>query len=142
FRFAQMQYRAVTDTFTALTLHGALSRFPELRVLSVENGSGFVRPLLKKLAETYRMMPQECLEDPVAVFRRNVYVHPYHEEDVRGLVDLLGVDHVLFGSDFPHPEGMADPVSFVDDLEGLPETDIGKIMGGNLAGLLGAGVAV
>ena len=38
----------------------------------------------------------------------------------RGLVELIGADHVLFGSDYPHPEGLADPIMLVDDLEGLP----------------------
>jgi predicted TIM-barrel fold metal-dependent hydrolase len=142
FRFASMSHRAIEDTFTALILHGALSRFPDLRILSVENGSGFVRPLLHNLAEVYRMMPQECPEDPVAVFKRQVYVHPFHEEDITGMVDLLGDDHVLFGSDFPHPEGLADPVSYVDDLEGLPEESVRKIMGANLAGLIGVGATV
>ena len=52
----------------------------------------------------------------------------------------LGADHVLFGSDYPHPEGMADPISFVDELEGLPEEDIAKVMGGNLARLMNVGV--
>lgn len=141
FRFASMQYQAITDCFTALILHGALSRFPELRILSVENGSAFVRPLLHRLADTYKIMPQECLEDPVAVFKRNVYVHPYHEEDVIGMVELVGSDHVLFGSDFPHPEGMADPISFIDELKGLPDEDVRKVMGGNTARLLGVEVA-
>jgi predicted TIM-barrel fold metal-dependent hydrolase len=141
FRFASMQYRAITDTFTALTLHGAFSRFPELQVLSVENGSSFVRPLLHKLAETYKMMPQECPEDPVVAFKRNVYVHPYHEEDVLGMIELLGADHVLFGSDFPHPEGMTDPISFVDELKGLSDEDVRKVMGANTARLLGVGTA-
>ena len=44
---------------------------------------------------------------------------------------------MLFGSDFPHPEGLADPVSYVDELAGLPEESIRKIMGGNLAALMG-----
>lgn len=139
FRFASMHHRAITDTFLALILHGALSRFPGVRIAAVENGSGFVRPLLSALAETYRMMPQECAEDPVAVFKRQVYVHPFHEEDIEGLVGLLGADHVLFGSDYPHPEGLADPITYVDDLAGLPQEDVVKIMGANLAGLLGVG---
>jgi predicted TIM-barrel fold metal-dependent hydrolase len=63
-------------------------------------------------------------------------VHPFHEEDPVGLVNLLGADQVLFGSDFPHPEGMADPISFVDDLKGLPEEEVRKVMGGNLARLM------
>jgi predicted TIM-barrel fold metal-dependent hydrolase len=42
------------------------------------------------------------------VFRNHVYVSPHHYgEDVGALVDLLGVDRVLFGSDFPHAEGMS-----------------------------------
>jgi predicted TIM-barrel fold metal-dependent hydrolase len=44
---------------------------------------------------------------------------------------------VLFGSDYPHPEGMSDPITFVDDLQGLPEEDIKKVMGGNLNRLMG-----
>jgi predicted TIM-barrel fold metal-dependent hydrolase len=43
---------------------------------------------------------------------------------------------VLFGSDYPHPEGLADPVSYVDELRGLDEESVRKIMGGNLATLL------
>ena len=50
-----------------------------------------------------------------------------------------GVDHVLFGSDYPHPEGMADPLSYVDELEGSPRRQA-KIMGGNLGRLMNVGV--
>jgi predicted TIM-barrel fold metal-dependent hydrolase len=137
FRFASMHGRAIQDTFSALILHGALSRFPAVKILSVENGSGFVRPLLHSLEEVWRMMPQECPENPIEVFKRQVYVHPFHEEDISGMVELLDADHVLFGSDFPHPEGLADPISYVDDLEGMPDDTIRKIMGANLAGLIG-----
>jgi predicted TIM-barrel fold metal-dependent hydrolase len=43
---------------------------------------------------------------------------------------------VLFGSDYPHPEGLGDPVSYVDQLAGQPEELVRKIMGGNLAKLM------
>jgi predicted TIM-barrel fold metal-dependent hydrolase len=49
---------------------------------------------------------------------------------------VLGVDNVVFGSDYPHPEGLFDPVTWVDELEGLPEADQAKIMGGNLGKLM------
>jgi predicted TIM-barrel fold metal-dependent hydrolase len=133
-----MSHRSIEDAMAAMICHGALSRFPDLKIAPIENGSGFVRPLLHRLAETYRMMPQEFSEDPVEVFKRNIYVHPFHEDDVHGLVELLGADQVLFGSDFPHPEGLADPLSYVDELEGLPHDDVVKIMGGNLARLIAA----
>ena len=56
--------------------------------------------------------------------------------------ELIGVDHVLFGSDYPHPEGLAEPASYVDELAGLPEESIRKIMGGNLARLMNVEDAV
>ena len=80
-----------------------------------------MRNLLEDLAHCYEMAPHEFDEDPVEVFKRDVYVHPFHEEDPIGLIKLLGPDRVLFGSDYPHPEGMSDPISFVDELKGLDE---------------------
>jgi predicted TIM-barrel fold metal-dependent hydrolase len=136
FRSVCQSHRPIEDTMAAMICHGALSRFPDLKIAVVENGSGFVRPLFHNLAEAYRMMPQEFTEDPIETFKRNVYVHPFHEEDIQGLVELLGADHILFGSDFPHPEGLADPLSYVDDLAGLPDDVVVKIMGGNLASLM------
>ena len=44
---------------------------------------------------------------------------------------------MIFGSDYPHPEGMADPITFVDEPRGSAEEDQAKIMGGNLARVMG-----
>jgi predicted TIM-barrel fold metal-dependent hydrolase len=129
-------WRPVEDAVSALICHGALSRFPELKVAVIENGSSWVGPLIDRMADCYKKMPQDFLEDPVAVLKRNVYISPFWEEDLGALADLVGVDQVLFGSDYPHPEGLADPVSYVDELEGLPDESIRKIMGGNLARLM------
>ncbi len=59
------------------------------------------------------------------------------EDDVEALVDLLGPDHVLFGSDYPHPEGLAEPNAFADLMPNLPERDLRLVMRSNAAGLLG-----
>jgi predicted TIM-barrel fold metal-dependent hydrolase len=128
--------RAITDTVASLIGHGLCSRFPTIRFAPVENGSNWVRPLLGAMEQAYESSPNVFDEHPVEVFKRNIYVHPFHEEDPIGLVELLGADRVLFGSDYPHPEGMADPLSFVDDLKGLPDDDVAKIMGGNLNRLM------
>jgi predicted TIM-barrel fold metal-dependent hydrolase len=129
--------RPIVDTVASLVGHGLCSRFPSLRFAPVENGSGWVRPLLAEMAHAYRAHPHAFAEDPVAAFRRCIYVHPFHEEDPVGLAELIGADHILFGSDWPHPEGLADPLSFVDELAGLPDEDVRRIMGGNLASLIG-----
>jgi len=135
-------HRAIEDTMASAIGHGMLTRFPKLNLAPVENGSAWVRPLLHQLEEANEKSPRAFDENPAEVFRRNVFVHPFHEEDPMGLVGLLGADHVLFGSDYPHPEGMADPITFVDELEGLPADDIAKVMGANLARLVGVGAAV
>nr|BFE35713.1 hypothetical protein GCM10010200_079640 [Actinomadura rugatobispora] len=59
-----------------------------------------------------------------------------NEDDMAALADLLGIDRVLFGSDYPHPEGKADPITFVDDLASFTEEAKAKIMGGNLSRLI------
>jgi predicted TIM-barrel fold metal-dependent hydrolase len=43
----------------------------------------------------------------------------------------------VFGSDYPHPEGLFDPDTFVDEIDGLNAEDQAKIMGGNLAEIMG-----
>ena len=54
----------------------------------------------------------------------------------KAFIELLGAENVIFGSDFPHVEGMSNPISYIDELVGLPEEDIKKIMGGNMIDLL------
>jgi predicted TIM-barrel fold metal-dependent hydrolase len=130
-------WRPIEDAVASLICHGALSRFPELKVAVIENGSSWVEPLMKTLKDLYKKMPQDFLEDPVMVLKRNVHVSPFWEEDLGALAGLIGEDRVLFGSDFPHPEGLADPVSYAKELKGLPEETVRKIMGGNLARLVG-----
>ncbi len=136
FRMVAMGHRPIEDAMAALVCHGAFSRFPDLKVICVENGSGWVAPLLHQLEGVYAKMPNGFLEDPVTAFKRNVYVNPFWEENLAKLVDTMGDDHILFGSDYPHPEGLRDPVSYVDDLSGLPSDSVRKIMGANLAHLM------
>jgi predicted TIM-barrel fold metal-dependent hydrolase len=82
-------------------------------------------------------MPHAFDGDPVEQFKRQIYISPFHEDDLGELIDLIGADHVLFGSDFPHPEGLAEPTSYVDHLpSGLSEADMEQIMGGNLARIM------
>jgi predicted TIM-barrel fold metal-dependent hydrolase len=128
--------RIVSDVVASIIGHGLATRFPKLRILPVENGSAWVRPLLERFAKVYARKPELFDEDPVAVFKRNIFVHPFHEEDPRSLVELVGVDNVCFGSDYPHPEGMYDPLTYVDEIESLPQADQAKIMGGNLARIM------
>jgi predicted TIM-barrel fold metal-dependent hydrolase len=138
----QTRHRDIEDAVTSLICHGTLWRFPDVRIALIENGAGWVPNLLEHLDHCYRQLPQSYEAVPSDTFKRNIWMHPFHEEDPRRLVELLGADHVIFGSDFPHVEGLADPLSYLDELEGLSEEDLRKIMGGNMMGLLGIGERV
>lgn len=136
-RLLVMQNRAISDMMTAMICHGAFTRFPDLRVATIENGGTWVKPLLEKLKGVYKKLPQDFPEHPLEAFRRNVYVNPFWEDGLEGLIDVMSPDRILFGSDYPHPEGLGDPVSFYDDLpSSLSSDDAAKIMGRNLKELL------
>ncbi len=128
--------RGIFDAMCSAVTHGMLSRFPELRILPVENGSSWVLPLMDALEHSYAKQPRLYEEDPVAVLRRNIWIHPFFEEDPVGLIKAIGPEKVVFGSDFPHPEGLANPISYAKVLQGLPEVDVKRIMGSNLAAAL------
>ena len=109
-----------------------------MKIAAVENGSGFVRPLLAGMAEAYRMMPQECAEDPVEVFKRQCYVHPFHEENIG---ELVGADRRrprAVRLRLPPPRGPRRSARLrATTSRACPTTTSSKIMGGNLAGLMG-----
>jgi predicted TIM-barrel fold metal-dependent hydrolase len=132
------EWRAVQDSVASWVCHGALFRHPELKVAVIENGSSWLAPLLETLADIYKKAPNAFPADPAEEVRTRIHISPFFEDDMSHVVDLLGVDRVLFGSDYPHPEGLADPLSFLDTLKGvnLTEEDKAKIMGGNLARLM------
>ena len=130
-------YRGIKDMVASIIGHGLATRFPDIRFMPVENGSSWVRPLIATMQKVYDRSPEIFDEDPLVALKRSIFVHPFHEENVLGLVEAVGADNVVFGSDYPHPEGLFDPVTFVDEMDELPVEDQAKIMGGNLATLMG-----
>jgi predicted TIM-barrel fold metal-dependent hydrolase len=135
--------RPIVDTLSALTLHNLFGRHPALKVMSIENGGAWVKPLLKtvdKAAALGRRGPTiggPLPAKPSAVLAEHLWVCPFPEDDVIELIDALGADHVLFGSDYPHPEGLREPHDFVDRLAACDPVVARKVLRTNTAGLLG-----
>jgi predicted TIM-barrel fold metal-dependent hydrolase len=121
----------IMDTMAALVCGGLFDRHPRLRVATIETGSSWVSPLLARFKKAYGQMPFAFQRDPVEAFREHVWVSPYYEDDLPELRDLIGADHVLFGSDFPHAEGLAEPTEFVNDLEGYSAAETRLVMRDN-----------
>ena len=114
--------RAIHDTIASLVVDGVFTRHPTLRVASIENGSDWVALLVKRLKKQANQTPWAFKEDPLDVIRRNVWVTPYYEEDLHALADLIGVERILFGSDWPHGEGLAEPTDFTKELDGFDDS--------------------
>lgn len=130
--------RAPFDMFAVLVTHGVLSRHPKLRLASIEAGADWVPNLVKKLKKAYAAQPFHFATDPVEQFRQQVWIAPFYEDDIRGLADTIGVERLLFGSDYPHAEGLAVPTTFVDDLDGFSDAEIRRVMRDNGFAFLGA----
>jgi len=127
---------ALLDTLAALICHGLFDRFPGIRIATIESGSYWVEPLLGKLKKAYGQMPMRFQSDPVEQLLRHVWVAPYYEDDLVRLKSAIGADHVLFGSDYPHAEGLAEPTDFVHDLDGYDDKEVRLVMRENAMSLL------
>jgi predicted TIM-barrel fold metal-dependent hydrolase len=68
-------------------------------------------------------MPGYFREDPAETFRRHVWINPFWEDDPYQVVELMGADRVIFGSDWPHIEGMPRPLDYVAELKELSDDD-------------------
>ena len=126
----------IQDFCASLMADRLFERFPNLRVATIENGAGWVAPLMSKLRTISVQLPGTFNEDPYELFRQHVWVAPFFEDNVLKAVERLGADRVLFGSDYPHAEGLSDPVSFEKEISGLSDDDVRKIMYDNTRGLV------
>ena len=134
FQAMKSQPSSIDDAMASIIGHGLATRFPKLRFMPVEFMTGWLRPFIQRMQAAYERSPVLFDEDPFEVFKRNIYVHIFHEPDPKGLLDIgLPANRLMFGSDFPHPEGLGDPLQYSEVVEGLSEEDQELIMGGTLA---------
>ncbi|HRW37307.1 MAG: amidohydrolase family protein [Acidimicrobiales bacterium] len=129
--------RGISDTLASMVCHGLLSRFPALRIASIENGAMWVPDLLRNLKDAYGKMPFAFDQHPVEQFRQQVWISPYYEDDMARLRDAVGIERLMFGSDFPHTEGLPDPIAFVKDIPEFDEAETKAVMRDNVLELLG-----
>ena len=119
-----------------LIAHGVMDRHPNIRWLSAENGSIWVPHLMQMFKRAYGQMPKDFARDPIETFREKVYIAPYYEEDLMELRKDVDVSRILFGSDWPHAEGLGKPLDFLAELERFSPEETQMVMSSNLKGLL------
>ena len=135
--------RPMLDTALALVLGNLFGRFPRLRILSVELGCAWVPYCMHVLDHSGGLLDRHIKafgetvhERPSDIFKRHFWVSPFPEEDIAGLVDLIGGDRVLFGSDWPHAEGTQQPADYARFLEKLDPEDARRILRDNALSVL------
>ena len=132
-------------TLGALIFDNLFGRFPSLRVATIECGGSWVPYLLPRLDKAQRSCTMHSpwvggrLEDRASdVFKAHVYVNPYPEEDHAALFAWLRPERLLFGSDWPHPEGIPEPRRHPEFLPpDAPAHAVRRMMRDNARELLG-----
>jgi predicted TIM-barrel fold metal-dependent hydrolase len=92
---------------------------------------------MKKTLRRVDNSPFTTKRDPIETFHRHFWFEPYPEEDLEEVVEILGEDRVVFGSDWPHVEGTPEPAAFFDNVQGLSSAALKKIMRENAMSLMG-----
>jgi len=134
--------RPAMELTAGMILHNLFGRFPNIRVALAEQGTVWLPYTLRKMDHAFLMGRKARWgtldERPSAIFRRHFVVAPYPEENVPRVLEAVGVEPIVFGSDFPHGEGLAFPGQYAESqLEGVSEDDVHAIMRGNLAKFIG-----
>ena len=104
---------------------------------SIENGAEFLPDLFRKLRQSRDRLRNANYykEDPGLVFKEHVWINPFWEDDVNEVVEFMGEDRVIFGSDWPHIEGMPEPLDYVAELSQFSEAAQRKILRENTTSL-------
>jgi len=133
--------RPAYEMVAAAVLQGLFARFPNIRLLLSEQGTVWLPYIVRKMDHAFMMGRRgtwgELQMRPSEYVRRHVLVAPYPEENVDRVIEAVGVEPIVFGSDFPHGEGLPDPSLYRSQLKNCSDQEIRAIMRGNLAGFLG-----
>ncbi len=128
--------RAAYDFLITAVFEKLFIRFPNVRLCSVENGSEYLSDLFKKLASTVKKMPGYFHEEhPADTFREHVWINPFWEDDPYEVIEHMGADRVIFGSDWPHIEGMPQPLDYATELKELDPASMKLVLRDNALAL-------
>ena len=142
--------RSTTDYWIRMSLadlifSGVFERYPDLRVVNVEHDASWVPYFMFRMDTTYRDRHFQATYRfkgdtlPSDFMRSNVY-HSFQEDGLGiRLRDIIGVDKIMWGSDYPHTESTfpRSQEILAEILEGVPEKEKAMIVGGNCARLYG-----
>jgi predicted TIM-barrel fold metal-dependent hydrolase len=115
--------RPVVETLSSFVFWNFFERFPNIKLLSAENGAEWVPSMLVKMDKCRGMAKNgywpcgQLKERPSKIFMRCIRVVAYPEDDLASIVAQTAgnADWLLMGSDYPHAEGVPTPGDFYSE---------------------------
>jgi aminocarboxymuconate-semialdehyde decarboxylase len=129
-----------TVAAASLMLSGRLAELPDLPVC-LAHGGGYVLAAIGRLEHAFKVRPENAgnpQRSPRAQVRRFLFDTLNHDEQgLRHMVDVLGVDRVVLGTDFPADMGQTDAVAEIGASPLFTDEEKAAMLGGNVARILG-----
>ena len=135
FGFAMGAPGQLIPALGAMVIDLLFERFPRLKMVSVEAGCGWAAYLMDRLdekAEVFRKLAPMPMK-PSDYIRRNCWFVAEPEEHCIGaMLDLVGEDHILWGSDYPHVDSTLEaPILIRQSIAGLNPARQAAVLGEN-----------
>lgn len=128
-----------TVTLTKLILEGVLDRHPELKIIAA-HGGGYLPSYFGRLDHGYQVRPetQTCSKKPSEYLKQIWFDSVVYEPEILShILDVVGVDQLLIGTDYPFDMGVDDVHGLVAKLNKLDPSAIKNILGRNAQNLFG-----
>lgn len=127
--------------FTAMLWCGAFERYPNLKLVLTETGCSWILETLRLLElksqnPLFAYFKKELSLTPTEYFQRNCYIGASFLSPLEvGDRDRIGVDRIMWGSDYPHMEG-----TWPHTMDSLRET-FGEVPNNEITSMLGTNAA-
>lgn len=128
----------------AMIFDGVFDRHPGLRCLSMEHAAFWLPSWLKSIEFTTATFKRrrKFKTLPIDIAHERIKVSPFAGEPVGWIIENVGPDMLVFASDYPHPEGTADPIrKFEATMQDCSEEVMDKFYYRNMEDLMGLSIS-
>jgi aminocarboxymuconate-semialdehyde decarboxylase len=126
---------------TRMIFSGLFEEHPGIKLVLL-HGGGYLPFYASRSDHTWEVRPETRIaipDRPPSDYMKMLYYDTmvFQPLYLRHLIEVVGSDRVMLGTDYPFDMGETDPVGLIDATEGLSDEERAAIKGGNAARLFG-----